>query len=73
MYLSDVFMISINLAGLPAIVLPCGVDASGMPIGLQIVGPPFGEEIVLRAARAFEQATEWHHLRAPELPARGNV
>jgi aspartyl-tRNA(Asn)/glutamyl-tRNA(Gln) amidotransferase subunit A len=70
MYLSDVFMISINLAGLPAIVLPCGVDASGLPIGLQIVGPPFGEEIVLRAARAFEQATPWHQLRPPDLAER---
>jgi aspartyl-tRNA(Asn)/glutamyl-tRNA(Gln) amidotransferase subunit A len=73
MYLSDVFMISINLAGLPAIVLPCGVDADGMPIGVQIVGPPFGEEVVLRAARAFEAATEWHRLRAPEIPVRGNA
>ncbi len=67
MYLSDVFMISINLAGLPAIVLPCGVDAAGMPIGLQIVGPPFGEETVLRAARAFEAATTWNQLRPPDL------
>jgi len=67
MYLSDVFMISVNLAGLPGIVVPCGVDAAGMPIGLQIVGPPFGEEVVLRAARAFEAATSWHQLRPPEL------
>jgi aspartyl-tRNA(Asn)/glutamyl-tRNA(Gln) amidotransferase subunit A len=67
MYLSDIFTISINLAGLPAIVLPCGVDASGLPIGLQIVGPPFGEEAVLRAARAYEAATEWHRRRPPEV------
>jgi aspartyl-tRNA(Asn)/glutamyl-tRNA(Gln) amidotransferase subunit A len=67
MYLSDIFTISINLAGLPAIVLPCGVDASGLPIGLQIVGPPFGEEAVLRAARAYEAATEWHRQRPPEV------
>ena len=67
MYLSDIFTISINLAGLPAIVLPCGVDASGLPIGLQIVGPPFGEEVVLRAARAYEAATEWHRRRPPEV------
>jgi aspartyl-tRNA(Asn)/glutamyl-tRNA(Gln) amidotransferase subunit A len=65
MYLSDVFMISVNLAGLPSIVVPCGIDRAGLPIGLQIVGPPFGEEIVLRAARAFEAATEWHRLRPP--------
>lgn len=67
MYLSDVFMISVNLAGLPGIVVPCGVDTAGMPIGLQIVGPPFGEEVVLRAARAFEAATTWHEMRPPEL------
>ena len=67
MYLSDVFTIPVNLAGLPGIVLPCGVDEQGLPIGLQIVGPPFGEEIVLRAARAFERATEWHRLRPPDV------
>jgi aspartyl-tRNA(Asn)/glutamyl-tRNA(Gln) amidotransferase subunit A len=70
MYLSDVFMISINLAGLPAIVVPCGVDEAGLPIGLQIVGPPFGEEVVLRAARAFEAATRWHERRPPDLAER---
>jgi aspartyl-tRNA(Asn)/glutamyl-tRNA(Gln) amidotransferase subunit A len=70
MYLSDVFMLSINRAGLPAIVVPCGQDAQGMPIGLQIVGPPFGEEIVLRAARAFEAATTWHQLRPPDAAGR---
>ena len=70
MYLSDVFMISINLAGLPSIVVPCGRDADGMPIGLQIVGPPFGEEVVLRAARAFEAATDWHQMRPPNLAER---
>ena len=42
----------------------------GMPVGLQIVGPPFGEEVVLRAARAFEAATEWHRLRPPDLAER---
>jgi aspartyl-tRNA(Asn)/glutamyl-tRNA(Gln) amidotransferase subunit A len=70
MYLSDVFTIPVNLAGLPAIVLPCGLDEQGLPIGLQIIGPPFGEEIVLRAARAFEAATEWYRLRPPDLAER---
>ncbi len=69
MYLSDVFMISINLAGLPAIVVPCGADAAGMPIGMQIVGPPFGEEVVLRAARAFEATGAWPQQRLPDLAA----
>jgi aspartyl-tRNA(Asn)/glutamyl-tRNA(Gln) amidotransferase subunit A len=69
MYLTDIFTIPVNLAGLPAIVVPCGFDAAGMPIGLQLVGPPFGEEVVLRAARAYEEATAWHRRRPPEPPA----
>ncbi len=60
MYLSDIFTISINLAGLPGLSLPCGFDRTGLPIGLQIVGRPFEEETVLKAAYAYEQATEWH-------------
>jgi aspartyl-tRNA(Asn)/glutamyl-tRNA(Gln) amidotransferase subunit A len=60
MYLSDIFTISVNLAGLPGLSLPCGFDASGMPIGLQIVGRPFDETTVFRAAYAYEQATDWH-------------
>jgi aspartyl-tRNA(Asn)/glutamyl-tRNA(Gln) amidotransferase subunit A len=60
MYLSDIFTISINLAGLPALSLPCGFDRTGLPIGLQIVGRPFDEPAVLRTAYAYEQATEWH-------------
>ncbi|TMA80548.1 MAG: aspartyl/glutamyl-tRNA amidotransferase subunit A [Deltaproteobacteria bacterium] len=69
MYLSDIFTISVNLAGLPGIVVPCGVDDAGLPIGLQIVGPPFGEEVVLRTARAYEAATEWHTRRPPRVGA----
>lgn len=60
MYLSDIFTISVNLAGLPGLSLPCGFDKQGMPIGLQIVGRPFEEERVFQAAYAYEQATEWH-------------
>jgi len=59
MYLSDIYTISANLAGLPAISLPCGFDGDGMPIGLQIIGKPFDEATVLRTAYAYEQATEW--------------
>ena len=55
MYLSDIFTIPVNLAGLPGISVPCGL-ADGMPVGLQIVGPAFGEEMILRIARAFERA-----------------
>ena len=56
MYLSDIYTVPINLAGVPAISLPCGQDPDGMPIGLQIIGPHFGEERILRAAFAFEEA-----------------
>jgi aspartyl-tRNA(Asn)/glutamyl-tRNA(Gln) amidotransferase subunit A len=60
MYLSDIYTISINLAGLPALSLPCGFDGDTMPIGMQIIGKHFDESTVLRTARAYEQATQWH-------------
>lgn len=55
-----------NASGLPAISLPCGFTSAGLPVGLQLVGRPFDEALVLRAAHAYEQATEWH-LRKPPL------
>ena len=66
MYLSDIYTISVNLAGLPAIALPCGFSSAGLPIGLQIIGRPFEEEAVLRAAHAYEQLTDWR-LRRPNI------
>ncbi|HXH08170.1 MAG TPA: Asp-tRNA(Asn)/Glu-tRNA(Gln) amidotransferase subunit GatA [Alphaproteobacteria bacterium] len=66
MYLSDVFTIPVNLAGLPGISIPCGFSSQGLPIGLQIIGKPFDEATVLRVAYAFEQQTE-HHRRKPPL------
>jgi aspartyl-tRNA(Asn)/glutamyl-tRNA(Gln) amidotransferase subunit A len=60
MYLSDIFTIPVNLAGTCALSLPCGCSAAGLPIGLQLIGKPFAEGELLRAAYAFEQATEWH-------------
>jgi aspartyl-tRNA(Asn)/glutamyl-tRNA(Gln) amidotransferase subunit A len=54
-----------NLAGTPAISVPCGFSAAGMPMGLQIVGKPLDEETVLRVAHAYEQNTDWHNRRAP--------
>ncbi|HKN47348.1 MAG TPA: amidase family protein, partial [Candidatus Polarisedimenticolia bacterium] len=65
MYLSDIFTISVNLAGLPALALPCGFDAAGLPIGLQVIGRPFEEAAVLRIGYAYEQATTWHTRGAP--------
>jgi aspartyl-tRNA(Asn)/glutamyl-tRNA(Gln) amidotransferase subunit A len=69
MYLSDIYTISANLAGLPALSLPCGFDRQGMPIGMQIIGKRFDESTVLRVAHAYEQATEWH-LRKPRMEDR---
>jgi len=66
MYLSDIYTISVNLAGLPALSLPCGFDGDGMPIGLQIIGKHFDEATILRLAYAYEQATEWHR-RKPRI------
>ncbi|MFY0546416.1 Asp-tRNA(Asn)/Glu-tRNA(Gln) amidotransferase subunit GatA [Brevibacillus sp. H7] len=65
MYLEDICTVPVNLAGLPAISVPCGFAANGLPIGMQIVGRAFDESTILRVAHAYEQATE-HHLRKPE-------
>ena len=59
MYLSDIYTISANLAGIPALSIPCGF-AEGLPLGLQLLASPFKEDLLLRAAYAYEQATEWH-------------
>ncbi|MBI5902448.1 MAG: Asp-tRNA(Asn)/Glu-tRNA(Gln) amidotransferase subunit GatA [Deltaproteobacteria bacterium] len=63
MYLSDIFTISCNLAGIPGISVPCGFTKDGLPVGLQILGREFDEGTVLRAAYAYEQATGWHKRR----------
>ena len=66
MYLSDIFTISVNLAGLPAISVPCGFTSDNLPIGLQCIGRHFDEETILRIAHAYEQSTDWHR-RMPAL------
>ena len=63
MYLVDLFTVSANLAGLPALSLPCGMSQSGLPIGLHLQAPPLEEERLLRAASMYEQATDWHTQR----------
>jgi aspartyl-tRNA(Asn)/glutamyl-tRNA(Gln) amidotransferase subunit A len=68
MYLSDVFTLSMNLAGNCGLSLPCGFDAGGLPIGMQIMGPPLGEERVLRVAHAYEQSTVWHGQKPMLMP-----
>ena len=66
MYLSDIYTISVNLAGLPALSLPCGLDSEGLPIGMQIIGKHFDESTILNIAYAYEQSTDWHK-RKPNL------
>ena len=66
MYLSDIFTISVNLAGIPGMSLPCGFTKGNLPIGLQLLGRHFNEEAIIHAAYAYEQATEWHR-KKPKL------
>ena len=66
MYLCDIYTIGVNLAGLPAISVPCGFTASGLPIGMQLIGQPFQEANLLAIANAYERAHEWKH-RHPSL------
>jgi aspartyl-tRNA(Asn)/glutamyl-tRNA(Gln) amidotransferase subunit A len=63
LYLSDVYTVSCNLAGIPGLSIPCGFTKSGLPIGLQLLGAPFAEEKLLRIARMYETATDWHTKR----------
>ena len=66
MYLSDIYTVSVNLAGLPAISVPCGLDDGGLPIGAQLIGPALGDGAVLNAAHALQLETDWHR-RLPLL------
>jgi aspartyl-tRNA(Asn)/glutamyl-tRNA(Gln) amidotransferase subunit A len=73
MYLSDIFTISCNLAGISGISLPCGfTTAPKLPIGLQLLGKPFGEATLLKLAHAYEQTTPWHRER-PDLSQLGKL
>lgn len=63
MYLSDIYTISLNLAGLPGISVPCGFDSRGLPIGVQLIGRAFTEETLLRAAQGYQSRTDWHQRR----------
>ncbi len=65
MYLSDIYTISCNLAGIGGISIPCGLTGSGLPIGLQLQSAPLTEPVLLRSARMFEKATDWH-LKRPD-------
>ncbi len=65
MYLSDIYTIAVNLAGLPGMSIPCGFDGGGLPVGLQIIGNYFDEARMLNVAHQYQLATDWHQ-RAPE-------
>ena len=60
MYLSDIFTISCNLAGLPGISIPCGFSNKGLPIGLQILGKPYDETTLLQMTYQYQMSTSWH-------------
>ena len=60
MYLSDLYTVPANLAGLPALSMPCGVDGQGLPVGAQLMGPRFGEQVLLNTAYAYQQETDHH-------------
>ncbi len=65
MYLADIYTISVNLAGICAISVPCGFDDRGLPVGLQLTGPPFGEDRLLGVAHQYQLRTDFHHRRPP--------
>ena len=67
MYLADICTVSINIAGVPAISIPCGVDSKGMPIGMQLIGNRFDEETILNAAYTFEQKEKFREKYKPEF------
>ena len=66
MYLSDIYTIAVNLAGIPGISIPCGFNSENLPVGLQILSPTFTEDKLLRIARMFEAQTDYH-TKQPDL------
>jgi aspartyl-tRNA(Asn)/glutamyl-tRNA(Gln) amidotransferase subunit A len=64
MYLTDICTLPVNIAGLPAISVPCGFS-EGLPVGMQLIGPHLSEGTLLRLAHAYERATDWHQMRPP--------
>jgi len=67
MYLSDIYTIAVNLAGLPGMSLPCGFDSKGLPIGMQLIGNYFDEARLLGVAHGYQQATDWHRRKPAGL------
>ena len=67
MYLADICTVTINVAGVPAMSIPCGVNSDGMPIGMQLIGKHFGEETIIQAAYTYEQETKFREKYKPEF------
>ena len=67
MYLADICTVPVNIAGLPGISIPCGVDSDNMPIGMQLIGNRFSEETLINAAYAFEQKIKFRENHKPEF------
>ncbi len=65
MYLSDIYTISVNLAGVPAVSIPCGFTQEGLPVGLQVIGKAFDEATILSLGHAYQEVTDWHRKRPP--------
>lgn len=72
MYLSDIYTVSVNLIGIPAVSLPCGFDAAGMPIGMQLLGNMMSEETLVNLGHAYQMHTDWHK-KQPVLKAEGEA
>ena len=70
MYLGDIYTVSVNLAGIPAVSVPCGFGSNGMPIGMQLIGNAFDESKLVRAAYAFQKETDFH-TKKPEMVKGG--
>ena len=70
MYLEDVFTLPANLAGVPGLAFPVGFDGQGLPVGMQLMAAPFREDVLLRAAHAYQQSTDWHQ-RVPGMAEMG--
>ena len=72
MYLGDIYTVSVNLAGIPAVNVPCGFGKNGMPIGMQLIGKAFSEPTLVKAAYAFQSNTDFH-LKKPEIIKGGQA
>ena len=72
MYLGDIYTVSVNLAGLPGLTAPCGLDSRGLPVGVQLIGKAFDEQTLLNAAYAYQQATDFHTLKPGVKPCNMN-